>query len=460
VLKFHQIVLRKFLALFFSLFIIVGAIVYYWTYEFYIQTSKNALTQDIELLALSINKNTNLDTLALKVKKRLHRRLTIIDAEGNILAESHKDKTTMDNHKYRDEIMQARKAGIGYKIRHSKTLNKDLLYVVKKFTINNRVLYIRMAQEINGIQNEIFNLGMKIFTAIIIFFIAVLVASYKINQEITYETNKIVEFLTSLTKKKKSTYITSDYSQEFAYITSLLTKVSQIIVKKEKQKSKYTQRLKEANKQKDDIISAISHEFKNPIAVVNGYSQTLLDDTEINPNIRKKFLQKIHKNGTKLSELIDTLRLSLKLDSDQQKITKKETNLYNLIQESVENIKINYHNRETFIEGKKDLLISVDPTLFSIVIANLVENAYKYSEDEVHINIAQNYFEVIDTGIGINAKDLQNITQKFYRANTNKWNNSLGLGLFLVNNIVNLHGFKLEVESQENEGSTFRIIIS
>ena len=459
-LKFHQIVLRKFLALFFSLFIIVGAIVYYWTYEFYIQTSKNALTQDIELLALSINKNTNLDTLALKVKKRLHRRLTIIDAEGNILAESHKDKTTMDNHKYRDEIMQARKAGIGYKIRHSKTLNKDLLYVVKKFTINNRVLYIRMAQEINGIQNEIFNLGMKIFTAIIIFFIAVLVASYKINQEITYETNKIVEFLTSLTKKKKSTYITSDYSQEFAYITSLLTKVSQIIVKKEKQKSKYTQRLKEANKQKDDIISAISHEFKNPIAVVNGYSQTLLDDTEINPNIRKKFLQKIHKNGTKLSELIDTLRLSLKLDSDQQKITKKETNLYNLIQESVENIKINYHNRETFIEGKKDLLISVDPTLFSIVIANLVENAYKYSEDEVHINIAQNYFEVIDTGIGINAKDLQNITQKFYRANTNKWNNSLGLGLFLVNNIVNLHGFKLEVESQENEGSTFRIIIS
>jgi len=460
VLKFHQIVLRKFLALFFSLFIIVGAIVYYWTYEFYIQTSKNALTQDIELLALSINKNTNLDTLALKVKKRLHRRLTIIDAEGNILAESHKDKTTMDNHKYRDEIMQARKAGIGYKIRHSKTLNKDLLYVVKKFTINNRVLYIRMAQEINGIQNEIFNLGMKIFTAIIIFFIAVLVASYKINQEITYETNKIVEFLTSLTKKKKSTYITSDYSQEFAYITSLLTKVSQIIVKKEKQKSKYTQRLKEANKQKDDIISAISHEFKNPIAVVNGYSQTLLDDTEINPNIRKKFLQKIHKNGTKLSELIDTLRLSLKLDSEQQKITKKETNLYNLIQESVENIKINYHNRETFIEGKKDLLISVDPTLFSIVIANLVENAYKYSEDEVHINITQNYFEVIDTGIGINAKDLQNITQKFYRANTNKWNNSLGLGLFLVNNIVNLHGFKLEVESQENEGSTFRIIIS
>ncbi|MEN4053879.1 ATP-binding protein [Sulfurimonas sp. NWX79] len=456
-LKFHQIVLRKFLTLFLSLFLIVGGIVYYWTYEFYIASSKDALTQDIELLSLTINNDTNLDKLALDVKKRLHLRLTLIDENGNILAESHKDKTTMDNHKYRDEIMQAREDGIGYKIRHSKTLDKDLLYVVKKFTIHNKIIYIRLAQEINGIQNEIFSLGLKILAAIIIFFIAVLMASYKVNKEIEYETNKIVDFLKSLTKKKKSTYISSDYSQEFAYITNLLTKVSQIIVKKEKQKSKYTQRLQESNKQKDDIISAISHEFKNPIAVVNGYSQTLLDDTDINPNIRKKFLEKIYKNGVKLSELIDTLRLSIKLDSGQQDLKKRKINLYKLLSECVDNIKINYHNRETIISGDKDITIEADETLFGIVACNLIENAFKYSEDEVHINITKDSFEVVDTGIGISKKDLENITQKFYRAHTNKWNNSLGLGLFLVNNIVNLHGFKLEVESIENEGSTFRI---
>ena len=456
-LKFHQIVLRKFLTLFVSLFLIVGAIVYYWTYEFYIDTTKDALAQDIELLSLSINKNTNLDKLALKVKNKLHLRLTIINDDGKVLAESHKDKKTMDNHKYRDEIMQARKNGIGYKIRHSTTLDKNLLYVAKKFTINNQLIYIRMAREINGIQNEIFNLGLKIFAAIIIFFIAILMASYKINKEISYETNKIVEFLKSLTKKKKSTYISSNYSQEFAYITNLLTKVSQIIVKKEKQKSKYTQRLQESNRQKDDIISAISHEFKNPIAVVNGYSQTLLDDEHINPNIRKKFLQKIHKNGVKLSELIDTLRLSIKLDSEQQKLKKRTINLYELLNDCLENIKINYHNRETIISGDRTVTIEADETLFGIVACNLIENAFKYSEDEVHININKNSFEVIDTGIGISKKDLENITQKFYRAHTNKWNNSLGLGLFLVNNIVNLHGFSLEVESVENEGSTFRV---
>ncbi len=456
-LKFHQIVLRKFLTLFLTLFLIVGAIVYYWTYEFYIESTKDALTQDIELLSLTLQNETNLDKLALDVKKRLHLRLTLIDENGTILAESHKDKTTMDNHKYRDEIIQARKNGIGYKIRHSKTLDTDLLYVVKKFTIDNNIIYIRLAQEIKGIQNEIFSLGLKIFAAIIIFFIAVLMASYKVNKEISYETNKIVDFLKSLTKKKKSTYINSDYSQEFAYITNLLTKVSQIIVKKEKQKSKYTQRLQESNKQKDDIISAISHEFKNPIAVVNGYSQTLLDDEDINPNIRKKFLEKIHKNGVKLSELIDTLRLSIKLDSEQQKLNKKTINLYELLNECVENIKINYQERETIISGDKTVTIEADETLFSIVACNLIENAFKYSEDEVHIHITKDSFEVIDTGMGISKKDLENITQKFYRANKNKWDNSLGLGLFLVNNIVNLHNFTLEVKSILNEGSSFKI---
>jgi signal transduction histidine kinase len=458
VLKFHQIILRKFLTLFITLFLIVGAIVYYWTYEFYIDSSQNALKQDIKLLALSIKPDTNFDKLAVEVKKELHLRLTVIDADGNILAESHKKKSEMDNHKYREEIMKARKNGLGSEIRHSKTLNKDLLYVAQKIELQpKKIIYIRLAQEIDGIQQKIFNLGLKITAALILFFIAVFSASYKINREIQEETDKIVEFLKSLTKKKKLTYIASDYSQEFSYITKLLTKVAQIIVKKEKQKSKYTQRLKNANKQKDDIISAISHEFKNPIAVVNGYSQTLLDDENINANIRKKFLQKIHKNGTKLSTLIDTLRLSIKLESEQQKLHKKVTNLYELVNECVDNITINYHERDIIIKGDKNISIAIDEPLFGIVICNLVENALKYSEDEIKINITQTYIEIIDTGIGISKKDLQNITEKFYRANTNKWNNSLGLGLFLVNNIVKLHNFKLEVKSVENEGSTFCI---
>jgi len=457
VLKFHQIVLRKFLALFLALFIIVGAIVYYWVYEFYIDATKEALKQDIELLSLQITPKTNLDALVKKVKSKLHLRITLIDAQGNILAESDKDKRKMENHRYRDEIMQADKNAFGFKIRHSHTVNKDLLYVVKKQNFDGKTIYIRLARAIKGIQAEIFSLGLKILSALILFFIAIFVVTYKINTQIEYEAGKIVNFLKSLAKKKKSTYISSDYSQEFALITKLLTKVAQIIVKKEKKKTKYTEQLKAANKQKDDIISAISHEFKNPIAIINGYSQTLLEDEDLNATIRKKFLNKIHTNGEKLSNLIDTLRLSMKLDGDHQTIITKKTNLFMLTQECAQNLQFSYPGRTVVVEGDKDAEVNIDATLFSIVINNLIENAIKYSEDEVHVIVSDKKLEVKDSGIGINEKDLKNITEKFYRVQQQRWNNSLGLGLFLVNKITNLHHFTLKISSKINEGSTFSI---
>ncbi|MCD4666990.1 MAG: sensor histidine kinase [Sulfurimonas sp.] len=456
-LNFHQIILRKFLLIFFLLLLIVGGIVYYWTKDFYIANSRDSLIKNIEIASFELHKNSDLNSLAKKIKNSLNLRLTIIDEDGTVIAESHKDKTKMDNHKYRYEIMQANEDDFGYKIRYSATLNKDLLYIAKKYSNNGKTTYIRIAKELQSINEQILSLGLKIFIVLIIFFIAIFIITLKMSKNIEKEIEKIVIFLTTLTKKRKPTYISSDLSKEFSLITKLLTKVSQILIKKEKQKLKYTAKLQASNQQKDDIISAISHEFKNPIAVINGYSQTLLDDDNLNPNIRKKFLTKIYKNGTKLSDLIDTLRLSIKLDNGKQQINFVTINLHELIVDTIENIQINYPKRKIIIKGDENLTIKADASLFGVVISNLLENAYKYSEDEIVISFDTGRIDIIDTGIGISKKNLENITNKFYRVHENSWNNSLGLGLFIVGNIVNLHNFSLIIESQENEGSTFSI---
>lgn len=460
VLKFHQIVARKFLALFAVLFLIVGMIVYFWEYDYYIQSSKNALVEDTELIALAITPTTDLDNLAKTIKKKLGIRVTIINADGVVLAESDKDKTLMENHRYRPEVMQSDKEPYGTIIRHSNTVNKELQYVAKKITTPTKTYYIRVARSLKGINEQIYTLALKVIVALAFFFLAVFTTMYKINAQVSSEVTKIIDFLKSLVRKKKSTVIHSDYSQEFAIITSLLTKVAQILVKKEKRKSKYTQKLQALNKQKDDIISAISHEFKNPIAVVNGYSQTLLEDPDINPNIRNKFLKKIYANGEKLTHLIDTLRLSLKLDSQQKSLNITSVALFELIEECAEALKLNYPNREILIIGNHSLHIDVDKVMFGIVITNLIENALKYSEDEIEVRFDTNSIDVIDTGVGISKKDLQKITEKFYRVQHNRWNNSLGLGLFLVDNILKLHHFQLTVKSVQHKGSTFSIHFS
>ena len=435
----------------------IGGITYFWVKEFYITQAKESLIQNIEIITFEIDKNTNMDDLAKKLKNNLNTKITIVDIEGEIIAESHKKKAKMNNHKYRPEIMQADKSDYGYIIRYSNTIKENMLYIAKKYTYNNHTIYIRLAKKLESINHQILNLGIKILAILIIFFIGILYITYKINIQIQQETQKIATFLKDLASKKKSTYISSDFSQEFALITALLTKISQIIVKREKQKSKYTRKLEESNNQKDDIISAISHEFKNPIAVINGYSQTLLDDENLNRNIRKKFLTKIYNNGNKLSDLIDTLRLSIKLDGGQMAMNFSTLNLHDMLKDSVDNIKLNYPKREVIIRGDKDISIRVDRSLFCVVISNLVENAFKYSEDEVFIEFDTNSIRIIDTGIGISQSNLENITNKFYRVHENSWNNSLGLGLFIVNNIITLHNFKLNIESEEKVGSTFSI---
>ena len=412
---------------------------------------------NIKIISLNIPRCKNLDTLAQNIKNDLGLRLTLIDLDGNIIAESHKDKTKMENHKYRNEVVQAGKEEYGYKIRHSDTLKKDLLYVVKRYDNFKKPMYIRLSREIKSIDKDILSLAEVILVLLLLFFIVLFFITYKISTSIESEVQKIANFLTSLTKKNKETYISSSLSIEFNKITLLLTKVSQILVKKEKQKTKFTAKLQSSNRQKDDIISAISHEFKNPIAVINGYSQTLMDDADINANIRQKFLTKIYKNGIKLSELIDTLRLSSKLDSGQQEMQFKTVNLHELVIDTVENIKLNYSKRQVIIHGSKDISIQADNSLFSVVITNLVENAFKYSEDEVIIEFDSKQIHVTDSGIGISKKNLENITNKFYRVNENSWNNSLGLGLFIVSNILTLHHFTLEIKSKENEGSTFSV---
>ena len=195
-LKFHQIVLRKFIFIFSILFFIVGAIVYFWTKDFYVQQSKHSLIQNIEITSFKLNNSTNLDALAQKIKDTLSLRITVISEDGTVLAESHKDKSKMDNHKLRYEIIQANKENFGYKIRHSKTIDKNLLYVAKKYTHENKTTYIRMAKELNSINNEIISLGVKIFATLIIFFIAIFVITYNISKNIEKETLKIVTFLT------------------------------------------------------------------------------------------------------------------------------------------------------------------------------------------------------------------------------------------------------------------------
>ncbi len=261
-------------------------------------------------------------------------------------------------------------------------------------------------------------------------------------------------YLENLEKTEKIDYKAHFFTQEFEDINKNLINALQRAKKREDIKQRYNAKLKMKNRQRADMISAIAHEFRNPIASIMGYAQTLEEDKEIPSALQEKFLNKIYNNGLKIEALLSRLVLWNKFESGEATLHPSNFDLYALTQEVKLALEERYPQREIVIEGSS-YMVDADRTLMEIVLKNIIENALKYSKDEVLVKINPEQISVTDYGLGISSTDISKVTKKFYRSGTHSWDNSMGLGLSIVKNILALHGTSLEIESEEEKGSTF-----
>ena len=458
-LKIHQLFLRTYLAIFVAILITVTLSTYFWAKNLYLNQVEKNLIQNIDILSVILEDTKDINSIKDIIKdlsKKLNLRISIINENGEVVAESHKNIEDIKNHSNRVEIIEAKNIGLGKDTRVSETLNKDLIYIAKKVSFNEEIYYLRMADYTNKITDNFKKLTFEIFIYISFFLIIAFISTYFISIKIQRETDSILYFLKEITNKKKPIFLQSNYTFEFYKIAKLLNKVAKKLSKKDEIKAKHTAKLTLANRQKDDIISAISHEFKNPIAIISGYSQTLIEDENLSPTLKIKFLNKILSNSNKMSQIVDKLRLTLKLQDNNHKLILNKVSIKKIVENSISDLKIKYKNREIKVLGV-DKEINADEILIGIAISNLIENALKYSQEDVIIEINENSISITDKGIGISQENLENIFKKYYRATSNNWNNSLGLGLFIVKSILNVHNFKLEIDSKIGNGSTFKI---
>ena len=244
------------------------------------------------------------------------------------------------------------------------------------------------------------------------------------------------------------------FTREFDHINLQLIRILRVIKKKDKKKRKQTAKIKLKNRQRSDMLSAIAHEFRNPIAAIMGYAQTINDDEEIPPALRKRFLTKIYNNGDKIEELLSRLLLWNRFESGEQKLQLSKFDMQPLIKEVASNLEDRYKNREIIVY-KTPMIVKADRALMEIVIKNLIENALKYSKEPVEIKIVDNQISVVDRGVGISTENIEKVTKKFFRTDEHSWDNSMGLGLAIVKQILKLHNSSIMIESREDEGSSF-----
>ena len=225
-------------------------------------------------------------------------------------------------------------------------------------------------------------------------------------------------------------------------------------------------RLRTIEEMKDDFVSNMTHELKTPIAIAYSANDALLNyDTDNDPDKKTKYLMIANKQLRRLGELVENI---LAMSMERRKTMKLKPEDIKLC-EFVEEIAAAQRMR-----GDKDIAINVDvadnivveadKTHLANVLNNLIDNAIKYSGESVEISISgdNNELSVRDNGIGIQAKSIPYLFNKFYRVpHGNRQDvRGYGIGLYYVKSILDKMDWTIKVRSTEGNGSMFTIKFS
>ncbi len=220
---------------------------------------------------------------------------------------------------------------------------------------------------------------------------------------------------------------------------------------------------------KNDFINNMTHEFKTPISTISLATQLIQEESAIAKNETiLRYLGIIKEENIRLGNQVERVLQTAQMEKEEIILKKKEVDIHSLIQHVADNINPIIHtNQGTLIlnlDASPSLLL-LDEVHISNVIHNLLDNAIKYSPNQLHVEIqtesqeGQFVIKIKDQGIGMEKSVLESVFEPFYRVPTGNIHNvkGFGLGLSYVKKIVDAHGGKVKVESTLGAGSTFII---
>jgi len=218
-----------------------------------------------------------------------------------------------------------------------------------------------------------------------------------------------------------------------------------------------------------DFINNMTHEFKTPISSIKIASDFLANDENIKNDKRlSRYAQIIREQNQRLNDQVEKVLNIARLEKDSIELKKEIFDVNITLSEIINNESLKLKSGNiTFTPCSDDVSIKADKLHFVNVIANMIDNAIKYSQDEPVVDITvvslddRIELRISDKGIGIDKENQKKLFDKFYRVSTGNVHNvkGFGLGLYYVKNICAAHGWNIQVQSANGEGSTFSINI-
>ncbi len=216
-----------------------------------------------------------------------------------------------------------------------------------------------------------------------------------------------------------------------------------------------------------DFVNNLTHEFKTPVSVIKIAGNNMRSAKELKDDTRMLYGKILDEEADKLNNLLNTLLSFTQIENRSIEVKKEHVNLLEFCAKIVDSYTIKYPDFSLNYELQDVDSMDTDPVLLGSIFQNLIDNAYKYSEEGkkwlkiiIYKQKKQIMFKFVDKGIGIPKGELANIFKKFYRIKSQyNQQGSVGLGLAFCKELLNFMGGDVEVISAEGEGSTFTVIL-
>lgn len=226
-----------------------------------------------------------------------------------------------------------------------------------------------------------------------------------------------------------------------------------------------TKQLSNMELMRNDFIENVSHEFKTPTAVIEGYA-TLLQNPELSPKEREDYIEKIISNTKRISSLTSNVLLLSKVEHQEIAIQKEQFSLDEKLRKIILSLEEKWSEKEIDLDVSLDrVLLNGNKELLFQAFFNIISNAIKFTQDSGEISISlfqkENFaiISITDNGIGMDIEVLSRIFEKFYQGDTSRSGIGNGLGLALAKKIIDLHGGEIEVKSKKGEGTKFVVVL-
>jgi two-component system phosphate regulon sensor histidine kinase PhoR len=386
----------------------------------------------------------------------LHLRITVINKQGKVLADSEKDPASMENHSDRIEFIEAVEKGIGESTRLSGTLNFSMKYVAVRVTDGNDTIgVVRIAVPLTEVQLELRPLYRAVILGAILAICVAVVIAYLMASSISRPINrmkKIAEKIANGDFGEKASIKGND--EVAALAESLNIMANELQVKME--------RLARMDRVRSDFVANVSHELKTPLTSIRGFVETLEDGAINDKANAARFLAIIKKHTQRLGNIIDDLLRLSELESGGR-IDMAPLDLKGLIDEVVMGFghALSAKKQKLEVAATGSFTIIGDRGKLEQVFVNLIDNAIKYTQQDglIKVNLAETDNTVMaaveDNGIGIPNDDVERVFERFYRVDKARSREigGTGLGLSIAKHIVLAHKGGICIDSEPGKGT-------